>query len=106
MSWLISSLTVSGSIKPATTTTYDLGADGKRFNYVYGRYLNMSGDSTISGKLSVSGKLSGSTASFSGAVDFSNRANVPNGYLVVGGYSLVLGGEVRNLPTSTGYGIW
>lgn len=99
-------LTVSGSIKPATTTTYDLGADGKRFNYVYGRYLNMSGDSTISGKLSVSGKLSGSTASFSGAVDFSNRANVPNGYLVVGGYSLVLGGEVRNLPTSTGYGIW
>jgi hypothetical protein len=62
---------ITSNIVPDVSNTYDLGLTGQRWRTVYGKSINMDGDSEITGNLNVDGIISAT----SGDLDIQAPAN-------------------------------
>ena len=63
---------ITSNIVPDVSNTYDLGLTGQRWRTVYGKSINMDGDSEITGNLNVDGIISAT----SGDLDIQAPANI------------------------------
>ncbi len=108
------------------SSSYAIGASNNRFGNMYTNYMNVYsalnsyGNTNLDGSVLLDGEDGGTCmismpTTFYNSVSIDNSLasmfgtpvfSIPNGQLKLGNYSLVLGGQVSNLPTTTGYGIW